>query len=393
VDCENPDGEVAVVLDTSWTYGDNEFTIWVSQRESAEQTANIMYEGYAQFWSQGYAYSVSAGYVYYYGVDDVARDGGIDNQASQAVLLQAIAELAPDVPQQCFYQPANAEWSALADLGVGDPRGAIPAGFVEESVWAQVFTPPAEGCDVPDDVDLPVSFGAQWSSGDGSWLSINIYRAYNDYYGGPLAEVGYSNDYSVSWSNGTYRFDVYGNNRDSGIGMATLQAIARALDPQFDNACLLVERHLTEAELEAQGIGTADAPGGYVLESSRAVASEPNANCDLGVEVGNVSADWQFSGPNGEHVSASAWLDKSYRSDGSWYGSIGQGYISWIGPNGANYSVSGWSETDGPVDQETLIGVALSMDPTLNVDRLEDGDGGGRPIPLAEPAVDTPSSE
>jgi hypothetical protein len=242
-------------------------------------------------------------------------------------------------------------------------------------------------------VDLPVSFGAQWSSGDGSWLSINIYRAYNDYYGGPLAEVGYSNDYSVSWSNGTYRFDVYGNNRDSGIGMATLQAIARALDPQFDNACLLVERHLTEAELEAQGIGTADAPGGYVLESSRAVASEPNANCDLGVEVGNVSADWQFSGPNGEHVSASAWLDKSYPSDGSWYGSIGQGYISWIGPNGANYSVSGWSETDGPVDQETLIGVALSMDPTLNVDRLEDGDGGGRPIPLAEPAVDTASSE
>ena len=83
-------------------------------------------------------------------------------------------------------------------------------------------------------------------------------------------------------------------------------------------------------------------------------------------------------------IHASAWLQPSrYDEPFPEGGFIGEGHINWQGPNGVMYSVSGWSEFGGLPDQELLIEVALSMDPTLDIDSLGEG-------PIAVPPIAVP---
>ena len=63
------------------------------------------------------------------------------------VLRQLIGQLAPDLDQKCFWTTGSGDWSALAALGIGDPRGAIPSGYSLVDANSTTFNPPAAGCD------------------------------------------------------------------------------------------------------------------------------------------------------------------------------------------------------------------------------------------------------
>ena len=95
----------------------------------------------------------------------------------RAALAAVVEALAPNLGEQCFYRQIEGGWESLAALGIGDPRSAIPNDFAEEGFWAEVFEPPAAGCDVPTDVHIPVSINASWSDGRNAWIGFSVWEA------------------------------------------------------------------------------------------------------------------------------------------------------------------------------------------------------------------------
>ena len=394
-DCED-EAVQWLVLDTSWTAPDSDYTVWISQRESDEPIANVLRQGWAELWHDGYAYSISVGFTYPYPIeplDDVAiEEEGLpprepDGEEMRAALLEVVRLIAPEIEERCFYRQQAGGWDALTALGIGDPRGAVPDGFVESGVWAEVYEPPAAGCDVPAEYEPPLNFNASWHDGAGGWLSVSAYR-FDTGFEDPWIRQGYSSEHNVAWSTGGIRYEVYGNRGERGLGVETLETIARAMDPAFDESCRLVERELGDSDLAAAGIGVPVAPDGFELVRSRAVGSEANGNCD-GDVAGYVSADWSYRNGEGVNLNASAWREPY--GEGRFGGFIGYGYMSWQAANGVGYSVSVWSETGEGGDEDLLVAVALSMDPDLDVDALEREDGFPRPVDGV--AVDEPDAE
>ena len=396
-DCVDEDAQWTV-LDTTWLTEEGLFRIWVSQRDGGGEVANILRDYWAEFSYEGSSYSVSISQVFPFdrGPIPVEGDGGIatdiaypneDPAAMRAALAAVVNALAPNLGEQCFYRQTEGGWDSLAGLGIGDPRGAVPSDFHEDGFWAEVFEPPAAGCDVPTDVHIPVSINASWSNGDNAWLGFSIWGDNPEF---RFEEPGSQSEHHVSWTDGTYRYEVWGSRGEHGLGSEVLEGLARALDPDFDGTCRLVEIELTDEALAALGIGIPTAPDGFELRNRHARGSEANGNCDADFDDGFASGNWTFSDSDGSVIDASAWLAPNFYDEPFPEGGfIGEGHINWQSPNGVGYSVSGWSEFGGQPDQELLIEVALSMDPTLDVDSLEDG-----PIalPLAEPEIVTSES-
>ena len=389
-DCMDEDDQW-VVLDTTWQTEDGRFRVWVSQRNGGAPVANIIRTHWAEFTYEGSIYSVSIGQIYPVpgpipGPIPLEGDGRSepdvayveeDPEAMRAALAAVVEALAPNLGEQCFYRQIEGGWESLAALGIGDPRSAVPNDFAEEGFWAEVFEPPAAGCDVPTDVHIPVSINASWSDGRNAWIGFSVW---GDDRGFGFEEPGSQSEQHISWTDGTYRYEIWGNRGERGLGSEVLEAIAHALDSDFDGSCRLVEVELSDEELAALGIGIPEAPDGFTLHEHRARRSEANGSCDADIGDGFASSDWTFGDSAGSVIHASAWLQPSYYDQPFPEGGfIGEGHLNWQGPNGVTYSVSGWSEFGGLPDQELLIEVALSMDPTLDIDSLGEG-------PIAVPA-------
>ena len=389
-DCVDEDDQW-MVLDTTWQTEDGRFRVWISQRNRGAPVANIIRTHWAEFSYEGSSYSVSIGQIYPFDGPLRQADGRAepdiayveeDPEEIHAALAAVVEALAPNLGEQCFYRQIEGGWESLATLGIGDPCTAIPSDFREEGFWAEVFEPPAAGCDVPTDVHIPVSINASWSDGRNAWIGFSVW---GDDSGFGFEEPGSQSEHHISWTDGTYRYEIWGSRGERGLGSEVLEAIARALDSDFDGSCRLVEVELSDGELAALGIGIPEAPDGFTLHERRARGSEANGNCDADIGDGFASGNWTFGDSDGSVIHASAWLQPSHYDEPFPEGGfIGEGHINWQGPNGVAYSVSEWSEFGGLPDQGLLIEVALSMDPTLDIDSLGDGPIA---VPLVEPAA------
>jgi hypothetical protein len=269
-----------------------------------------------------------------------------------------------------------AGWDSLAGVGVGDPRPAIPAGFTERELSVTAFTAPPAGCDASIKPTEGFSLNAGWQKGDNAYIGVSVYNN-----GAQQPYPGNISEYSANWSNNGFQFGVYAKSEQP-LGIEVVRAIAKALDPQFNEACFIHERKLTEGDLPGLGFSPAKAPNGWSLRNSNLIASEIGAGCEkpAGFEP-SYSMNWSFE-------KGADTIDASAHRYGSGQGGDGSGYqsanfLNWTSASGISYSVSGYSRGVSPaVSKDDMVSVAKSMDPAFDLSKLIEG--GDKPIPLQE---------
>ncbi|GAB4331370.1 MAG: hypothetical protein Kow0010_16740 [Dehalococcoidia bacterium] len=385
---------VVAVLDTSWVHPATGVMVWVSQRPSPE-VANYRDQYSAMVWADGYLFQLSAGGGYFYPLEEpVAIDGDAathDAAASKpvefrvpsdeqvaAVLREAIAQVAPNVPDQCFYRIEAGGWEALAQLGIGDPRPAIPAGYAEDYVAARILVEPGASCGQPElEGYYSSGFDAGFSSGDG-WISVSAYPLFAGgerlYYGG---------EGSIAWSDGRWQYNVNGYGSGGPLPAETLRAIAVALSPGVDIACLPVDRELSEDDVVSAGFHLPVVPDSYRLEKQSLVYNGPDAGCDDGGVGGSYRLAWAFLNEDGDGIDISAYHQEQSPSEPG-MGWIGDGMVEWSNARGTWFHVGAWSANGGPaLTQDELAAIARSIDPEFDPSNLE----GGRAAPMPEGAA------
>ena len=264
--------EARLVVDSSYRHRESESDVQVSQRAQTTPTANVLYPYAATFSTSGYGYWVSSyGNVYVAGPTGgpTGAPGGPEEPAltPDQVVELTVRGLAPELDLACFYRRASGTWADLPLLGVGDPRPALPEKFEEISFYLdRLVAPPAScGATAPnqerdywsasfqrggapggDPTGEPGGGGSTGGEGneggeggeggekgteeDWGWISVSA--------GSRLPEdpewPGTFDGTSLSWSNDSHFFSIYGYDRGQGFEDEVLFAIARALDPDFD---------------------------------------------------------------------------------------------------------------------------------------------------------------
>lgn len=392
-----------LVLDSSWKHDASGLEAYVSQRVSSEKVASVIREDSATFWANGYIFSVG---VNSYRILPVAEDLPAVDPASPAssgagtssspgrgplpiepdprareVLAQIIGQLAPDLDQKCFWTTAPGGWEALAAAGLGDPRGVIPSDFTLESINGTTFNPPAAGCDTSlkpvEGFNFNANFQKNAGSADFGYLGISVYSNGSDVnYPGQISEWG------ANWSNGKFQFGVYAKSEKT-VGIDVIRAVAKALDPSFNEACFVQERELSTADLAALGFREAKAPNDWKLTRSSLRASEIASGCEkpAGFEA-SYNLSWTFE-KGADVIDAGANRYGKGSGDGSGYQSPNS--LSWTAADGTNYNVSGYSKGVNPtVSKDDMVAVAKSMDPNFDVSKLVEGSE-GKPLPMPAP--------
>ncbi|MFN0093908.1 MAG: hypothetical protein ACKVVT_03910 [Dehalococcoidia bacterium] len=401
-----PTGEQHLVLATNWRHGESGLQVSLTQREREKATANVRYPLSADFWNGGYQYQlyVNPGYYPLYAKDGGAAEPAIapgapskpgilpvpDDPRSQEVLNAAIAQLVPSLGAECFYTQVRGSWADLGKLGIGDPRPAIPANYKETNAEVSYFKAPPASCNVAT-FDNQGQFFAGWvDEANGRYngsINVNAYPVAE----GQIPQLGWIDDYNASWTNGKWQFNVSGNRNDRGIGFETLRAVAKAMDPSFNDACFLRKVDIKPGDLAARGLREPSLPAGYSFGNVNLTAVELPKDCVAIPEApGNsYSLYWEMTdGKGGNIINASL-----NRQDGGVErpqpgGTISDQFINWADARGAYYSVSGYGADGGSgPGQDVLIAVAKSLDPTLDVSTLEKIPTYGKPIPATRSAA------
>ncbi|MFN8617323.1 MAG: hypothetical protein U0837_09510 [Dehalococcoidia bacterium] len=412
-DCTN--GESAssgdLVVNSTWQHDATTLIAYITQRATATKVASVFRGDGASFWANGYEFSVSVNPFPqraipegYFAPDDSnsgagsssssggststapaqpATAPGVDPAAAD-VLRELVAQLAPGLDQKCFWTQANGDWNSLAAAGVGDPRPAIPSGYTHTDLNVVALVPPANGCDSSLKPINGFSLNAGWQKGAAAAFSYIGVSVYSD--GGNSQPFGQINDYGANWSNGGLSFGVYAKS-ETPVGRDVILAIAKALDPSFNEACFVQDRELRESDLSALGFHAATAPGGYKLTRSILRAQDIAGGCAKpdGFQP-SYSLAWSFQkGADTIEASANRYGDGgSGRSPGYQAANT----LNWNGPDGTMYSVNAYSTGVSPtVSKDDLIAVAKSMDPSFDISKLSEG-GPDNPIAQPAPAVD-----
>ncbi|MFN0145840.1 MAG: hypothetical protein ACKVT1_04965 [Dehalococcoidia bacterium] len=383
--------EPRLTLTATYVHTRTKLTLSVTQVQQPTPDANVRYPGSATFWRDGYQYTINGAYGVSPAFEGPAGGGpsapspaiypplpGPSDKEVEAVIDEALAQLAPGLPQACFYRPNSGSWADLGAMGVGDPRPAVPAGYTESGVTFTVFTPPDASCNPPAATPPPASFYATWENpANGGFISVSA----NGDPAGSEVYPGYVSADSAFWSNGKYQFSVSGGKGSGPLGLDIVRAIAKALDPNFEQACFFAQRTLTGADVIALGLRAPAVPAGYRITRTDLSASELGQNCgNVAVGVGNsYNLNWDLEGSGGAviNVNVSRQDGQEPTDRGGYRNESGLGW--WDG-KGTNYNVNGYSK-DGPgtVPQDILDAVAKSLDPQLDLDKLEKEP---RPIPL-----------
>ena len=396
----NPVGD-SLSLDSSWLHDATGIEAYISQRLSSEQVANVITGDSATFWANGYVFTVSVNSFRYLtpelspptatgsgtsasGATDAVAPGAQprspepDPRATE-VLHELIAQLSPSTELKCFWTAGPGDWSDLAGLGIGDPRSAIPAGYSQQDFNVTAFDEPAPGCDTSVKPNQGFSFNAGWqkTSGDYSYINVAVYsNGYSEDYPGQFSQYG------ANWSHNGLQFSVYAK-AEKPAGTDLIRSLAKALDPNFNEACFVQERLLTDADLPGLGFSPAKAPDGFKLTSSNLIASEIAPGCEKpeGFQP-SYNLNWTFEG-GADTINAGAnRYGDSQTGDGSGYKS--ENNFNWTSANGTNYYVNGFSRgISAKVSEDALIAVAKSIDPNFDLSKLQEGpDGIGKPLPL-----------
>jgi hypothetical protein len=383
-----PGGELT--LDSSWKHDETGIEAYISQRKSEKRVASVLRDDMATFWAGGYVFSVNVNryHILPYAADEPVRssvpapDG--DPRASE-VLRTLVGQLSgSDDNMKCFWKLEKGDWSNLSSLGIGDPRPQIPAGYTLTDSYITTFTPPAAGCDtsiVPTD---GVSMNANWTrggtSGEYGYIGVSAWAVpdgYVDTWPGSFTQYG------ANWSNGKFQFGVYAKVED-GLTLDTIRAIAKALDPSFNETCLIQERELSAADLARLGFNTPKGPDGYSIVRSSLLANEIGDGCTKPEGWSpQYNLNWTLErGADTIDVSVSRYGEG---------GDPAAGYISpnsiwWTDGQGTYYSINAYSRGISPeVSKDDLVAVAKSLDPSFDESKLSQG---GMEKPLPAPAAD-----
>jgi len=155
-------------------------------------------------------------------------------------------------------------------------------------------------------------------------------------------------------------------------GCDTIRAIARALDPSFDEACLIQDRELTAQDLKRLGFPVPSGPAGYQIVRSATTSQEIPAGCpEPQGWVTQYNLSWTLErGPDTIEASASRYGNSTEPARGV----IGPNAIWWTDASGTNFSVNAYSRGVSPeVPRDDLIAVAKSMDPAFDESKLTPG--------------------
>jgi hypothetical protein len=306
------------------------------------------------------------------------------------VLRAALASLnAP--AEACFYTVREGSFDDLAAMGIGDPRGAIPAGYSLQDVQVRAWTAPAVECGTPTE-GLQTSFNATWVRESGAGFGALFASAYS-VAEGEQAYPGSANEYYANWSNGKFHFNV-GAKIDPAPGDDSLiRALATALDPGFANACIAFETELSDADLNTEGIGSPTAPDGYSVTSRAHRGSSLTGNCSAEANANysdSVSGNWVMTGPDGAIINVNAYKSPGGIPADEKRGYIGGNNIAWWNGD-VQYNISGYNERGGEAPSlDTLIEVARSMDQLFDPDSLEKVPDGGGSSPEARASCLSP---
>ena len=360
------DGQTAnavPVLETAWTADPGGESLFLSQQPSVDPQPDLLDPFSASFGWQGYAYSLQLQQAIPRGGATGPPQGEGPDDA-QAVLLQAIAELAPGIDLSCFAVRRTGAWSDLAALGIGDPRPALPPGFSESSFDLEFRTTPPAGCPAAASADAAVYFSAVFSSASGGTIAIGAWSL-----SGSAPYPGTSSDGSLSWSSDVYQFGVWGDDDGVPLGPEVLAAIARKLDPSFSPACLLTPVNLSEADLGPLGFHSPAPPEGYVVVFSSLTGDVVSPSCATHFDFrGTYSLAWTLAGPESRIVDAAAFRIVSDHPGPRTDPIVSDSCITWNDDRGTSFSVGGSSASGGAgPDRSVLVAVARSLDPGLAI--------------------------
>ena len=388
-----------LTMTTQWTYGDAGPAVTVTEVQGGNPAPNVITQGNATFSTGDATYSVwansfaggpipasdlapgsahgSSAPVNGATVSKPAPPTSPDPRIAQAIDA-AVAQLAPTL-QQCFYREAEGSWNDLAKLGIGDPRGAVPAGFSQQSLNVSYFTTPDASCPTATPpFEGQGNFSATFTNDD-SFLQMNAYAApVSTPASNPapeFAQPGRSGDSFASWTNGTLYFNVSGSGR--AVSRDVITAVATALDPNFAKACMLTTIPMIGAEVAATGVHTPQAPDGFRLDSSTLVSNRSTGNCAGSTsDSAGFELSWMFVNDQGEVIQAAAsrGTTDSLKSPAF----VSDSSLVWFGDDGTSYTVTGLKVA---VPRETLISVAKSMDPNFSESRLAPPPSGGGVAP------------
>ena len=394
-----------LVLSSSWKHTASGLDAYISQMASSEKIASVFRQDGATFWANGYVFNVNVSPYRMLPMDTpaTAPSAGAGTSGSGAagspvkpgapqadpraaeVLRELIGQIAPGLDQKCFWTQSAGDWSSLATVGVGDPRPAIPAGYTQTDLNVIALVAPASGCDTSLKPTDGFNFNAGWqknaNGADFGYLGISVYsnRAPGDY-------PGQLSEYGANWSNGSLSFSVYAKS-EKPIGTEAIRAIAKALDPSFNEACFIQDRALAESELAGLGFHAAKAPDGYQLNRSSLRVQDIAAGCTRpdGFQS-SYNLNWNFQ-KGADVINASAnRYDGNNRGDGSGFQSANS--LNWTSTEGVSYSVNAYSTGISPmVPKDDLIAVAKSMDPAFDISKLTEG-GPEKPIGIPMPVED-----
>jgi hypothetical protein len=346
-------------LKTNWLATEGGWQIMVTQAEAPQPEAFLRSPYSLSFWDRGYRYFVLA-------LDSRGGQGGASDptaRALQPILDDILHQLAPDFREECFERSVAKDWDDLAAVGIGDPRPAIPEGFVPIRLDFAITEPPAAGCPASAAPSGPkFQFSAMFTDRYDHLLGIHI--------GGAPASPGYTATFQpgyAAWASANLSFNL--SWVPGLIPDETMRGIARALDPTYDSICVVRSRQLTEAEIESAGFRVPEPPPGLSYMGGnelRAIAIEPADNCPPGRETG-FFADWMLASdslPGFIQVVALRGPQDRVRRPPPWDESR---MIYWKDATGAEFWVS---SAKAIFDRETMLAAARAADPGFEESQL-----------------------
>ncbi len=389
VDCDEsgrPLGPVRPVLTSSWRQSATGLDLFLTQYPTDEPVPPFLRQDSADFAALGYRFSI---YVNGYSARPLDAGmpypGGPDPRAAE-VLREAIRQVVPGFDQKCFWVAAEGSWADLAAVGVGDPRPAIPPGMTPGEIHITAFREPAPGCDTSVRPVEGFGFYASWFSPRGETLGISVTGLPP---GTPSEVPGYVDQFGANWSSGSLMFSVWYSSPDGSGKPDLVRAVARALDPGYDPRCFIQQRTLTEAELARLGLRAPAPPAGYTVARASLLVSDIPAGCPRPAGfTASYTLFWTLE-RGADVIDVSVYPSPGSTAGGQFSGWIGDNTISWTRPDGTSFNVSGYSKGINPVvPRDDLVAVAKSLDPTLDIEKLEKQPGAGAVPP--RPAPDAP---
>lgn len=396
-------GTGKVVVDTTWRHVETGIQVTVSQQVADDTVVNALRQNQASFTDGGYSFHVYANNYYYYGAKDgidpaiSSREApaiapGMPDPRVEAVLAEAVKDLAPGLSDQCFAREVQGDWADLAKFGLGDPRPALPSGVEFQNLMLIYTNPAAADCGgAALTMDQGFQFSANWYSNDKAGTNVSIYAGGM----GPESSqgrgwnIGQISENSATWQSRNIAFNVYGNSANGqGLGVDTIRAIAKALDPSFDEACFMTESTFKGSDLSKFGIKSPVLPGGYKLSDERGVSYDVRDGCETPEGYIDNALSYWSNYENGDGNIITIGLDRSpYGKSEAGTGYISPGNVYFVTADGVNVSISGYNKNGGEgASLDDLKAIGKSIDPSVDYDSLNATGGGSKPMPMPAPA-------